>query len=148
LRYEIGAVGAKLIYPNNTIQHAGVEFKKTDQGEIPFHPFQGVSSFSHGGSGAPINTTRNPIAVTAACLMIEKKKFIEVGMFDEDYIIAYQDIDLCLKLNKQGFRTLYHPKSVWKHFESITRKTDLINDNQTRDYSIFLEKSKNYSCKV
>ncbi len=142
LRPEIGAVGAKLLYPNNTVQHAGVDFKKTKNGEIPYHPFQGLSGFSHGGSGAPINTVRNPIAVTAACMMVEKKKLIEAGMFNEKYIIAYQDIDLCLTLDKHGYRSLYHPKSQWKHYESITRKTDIIDDNKERDYRLFVDSMK------
>lgn len=143
MREEIGAVGAKLLYPSNTIQHTGVTFEQNPNGEIiPVHQYAGYAKTSHGGSGAPLNSIRNPHAVTAACLMISRKKFESIGLFDEGYIIAYQDIDLCIKLEQAGFRNLYHPQSVWKHYESITRKTDKIDDHKVKDYEIFQQKNE------
>ncbi len=144
VRKDIGAVGAKLLYPNSTIQHAGVtlEFETSKNGyagetDLKIrHEYAGLPKYSHGGSGAPLNSVRNPIAVTAACIMVERMKFEKAGGFNEEYIIAYQDIASCLQLSKAGYRTLYHPKAVWRHHESVTRKTDSVNDYQVRDFGL------------
>jgi O-antigen biosynthesis protein len=139
-REEIGAVGCKLIYPNKKIQHAGVALKKSSNVFNPVLEYNSENYMFHGGSGAPINSVRNPDAVTAACLLIDKNKFESVGCFYEKYIIAYQDIDLCLSLRNKGLRILYHPKPVWIHHESVTRKSDFVNLEQNKDFELFNSK--------
>jgi GT2 family glycosyltransferase len=113
---QIGAVGAKLLYPNNQIQHAGILI-----GDLPFHAFK---LFKDGVDLLAYNTSlygiRNYLAVTAACMMISKKKFKEVSGFDEKLKIAFNDVDLCLKLHKKGYRQVYNGGVELYHYESIS----------------------------
>jgi len=118
MRPEIAAVGAKLLYPNHTIQHAGVVMGIAGTCS---HAFRHVSESIHGYMGLK-DVVRNVSAVTAACLMIEKKKFENLGGFNEAYEIAYQDVDLCLRALRKGFRNVYTPYAVLTHYESLTRK--------------------------
>lgn len=121
LRQEVGAVGAKLYYPNETIQHAGVIIG-----------IGGVASHSHTfhqreslGYGRRLVITHNLSAVTAACLMLRKKVFEQVGGLDERFIIAFNDIDLCLKIRQQGYLVVWTPHAELYHHESVTRGHDL-----------------------
>lgn len=118
-RKDIGAVGCKLLYPNNKIQHAGVIL---GLGGIANHNFYRMPDeisqpFPMLNSKDMI---RNFSAVTGACLMIKKDKFLSVKGFDQKFQIAYNDIDLCLKLNKNGFNTVYTPYAKLFHYESIS----------------------------
>jgi O-antigen biosynthesis protein len=113
----VGAVGAKLLYPDGTIQHAGVILGEN----IATHQFIGVKdeSLSH-------NFTREVDAVTGACLMTKKSLFSKLGGFDEKNLsVAYNDIDYCLRLKKEGFVTLWTPFSKLYHHESATRNSDI-----------------------
>lgn len=118
-RKDIGAVGCKLLYPNNKIQHAGVIL---GLGGIANHNFYRMPDeisqpFPMLNSKDMI---RNFSAVTGACLMVKKEKFLSVKGFDQKFQIAYNDIDLCLKLNKNGFNTVYTPYAKLFHYESIS----------------------------
>ena len=118
-RAEVGAVGAKLLYPDRRIQHAGIvlgilggtghafRFQRPD--EPGYHNFSDV--------------IRNCSAVTAACLMIRRRVFEEVGGFDPRFKVAYNDVDLCLRLRQRGFLIVYTPFAVLYHHESATRGT-------------------------
>jgi len=119
-RPETGAVGAQLWYPNNLIQHAGVvmgifgncshAFKGLPGGEAYYFDFP--------------NLIRNCAAVTGACMLVARRKFLEAGAFDEiNLAVAFQDVDLCLKLLELGYRNVYTPYARLYHFESAT-KTD------------------------
>jgi GT2 family glycosyltransferase len=120
-RKPIGAVGAKLLYSNNTIQHSGVILGIVG---VANHAFRHLPADHHGYFGYA-NVIRNYSAVTAACLMIEAKKFWEVGGFDEEHLaVAYNDIDLCLELMKKGYRNVYTPYAQLYHFESVSREND------------------------
>jgi len=128
-RKNIGAVGAKLLYPDDTIQHAGVVL---GIGGVASHAFKGFSRYEHGYSGYA-SVVRNYAAVTGACLMVEKKKFLEVGGFDEKNLsIAFNDVDFCLKLLKAGYRNVYTPFAELYHYESLTRGTDDTPEKQRR----------------
>ncbi|HEX7766248.1 MAG TPA: FkbM family methyltransferase [Nitrospira sp.] len=115
---DVGVVGSKLLYPDKTIQHAGVVFSRRHR--IPFHVYQKFP-----GDHPAVNQRREYQAVTAACLLIRKDLFHEVGGFDERFLNGFEDIDLCLKVREKGHKIVYQPKSVVIHHESQTpgRKT-------------------------
>jgi len=108
---EISIAGPKLLYPDGKIQHAGVAF--TDKG-MPRHIYRRFDS-----NFPPANRKKEYQAVTGACLAIKKEIFDRVGGFDEKYINGLEDVDLCFKVRKSGFRVMYCPKSVVVHHESV-----------------------------
>ncbi len=116
-RKEVGAVGAKLYYEDNTIQHAGVIL---GIGGIAAHGHRGLSGNEPGYMGR-LQCVQNLSAVTAACLMMRKTVFAEVGGFDEEYSVAFNDVDLCLKIRQKGYLILWTPYAELYHFESKTR---------------------------
>lgn len=129
---DIGAVGAQLWYPHNSIQHAGVVMGV--YGNCG-HAFKNLPALPAGRShyfDFPY-LTRNCSAVTAACLLISRDKFWEVGGFDEKALaVAFQDVDLCLKLLDKGYRNVYTPYAVLYHYESAT-KTE-VHPNPVEDH--------------
>lgn len=116
---DIGAVGCKLIYKNHNIQHAGVILGVGGIANHNFYrlPDQTSQPFPMLNSKDLI---RNFSAVTGACLLISKNKFLSVNGFDDNLKIAYNDVDLCLKLNQKGYRTAYTPFAKLYHYESIS----------------------------
>ncbi|HBC31239.1 MAG TPA: hypothetical protein DC024_08365 [Clostridiales bacterium] len=127
---QIGIVGSKLLYPDNTIQHAGVCF---DDECMPFHIYNRLpSSFS----GA--NKVREFAAVTGACFMIQSKLFKELGGFDEIYLNGIEDIDLCFKVREAGHKIVYSPDCTLYHLESKTRKK--ISTKQVKNLAVFKER--------
>jgi GT2 family glycosyltransferase len=120
-RQQIGAVGAKLLYSDKTIQHAGVILGIVG---VANHAFRHLPNEQHGYFGYS-NVIRNYSAVTAACLMLQAIKFWEVDGFDEEHLaISYNDVDLCLKLLKKGYRNVYTPYARLYHYESVSRESD------------------------
>ena len=118
IRNEIGAVGAALFYPNGRIQHAGVVIGMVSGAG---HPFRGVlrDEYKNGGRS---RITQNYSAVTAACLVVERKLYQEVGGLDEgDFRVGLNDTDFCLKLAKAGYRNLFTPFAELLHHESASR---------------------------
>ncbi len=116
-RKEIGAVGVKLLYPNDTIQHAGVII---GMGAAAGHLMVGKKK-SDKGYYSNLITVNNYSAVTAACLMVSKNKYLEVEGFDEELAVDYNDIDFCLKLHKAGYLNLWTPEVTLYHYESLSR---------------------------
>ncbi len=114
---EVGAVGAKLLYPDNTIQHAGVLI---GVGGVTSHAFEGFPR-DHPGYQGLLQSIRNCSAVTAACMMIKKRVFQEVGSFDEHLAYAFNDVDLCLRLRKKGYSIIYTPYAELYHYTTSTR---------------------------
>ena len=112
-----GAVGVKLIYKNDTIQHAGVI---VGLGALAGHSFVGYDKDAAGYHNF-LKCITNYSAVTAACLMIRKGAYNEVGGFDEQLAVEYNDIDFCLKLKERGYRNMYLPHVILYHYESISR---------------------------
>jgi len=117
-RREIGAVGAKLLYPSGEIQHAGVVL---GIGGVAGHAFCHSPGNSHGYFNRAILPSEFS-AVTAACLMVEKKKYLEVDGLDETNLkVAFNDTDFCLKLRARGYRNVLNPYANLRHHESKTR---------------------------
>jgi len=142
-RPEIGAVGAKLLFGNRTIQHAGVI---VGIGGYADHIFSGKSECTATIFGLD-SWTRNYLAVTAACMMIERKKFEKVGGFDEDFVVCGSDVELCLRFHKNGYRNVYLPFVKLYHHESKTRKdwVEQIDIDKSKEYyKEFIEKGDPY----
>lgn len=125
---EVGAVGAKLLYPNDTIQHAGVIL---GIGGVGNHSHLGFPKASHGYFGR-ISVIQNLSAVTGACLMMRRKVFYEVGGFDESLSHAFNDVDLCLKIRDKGYRIIYTPYAELYHHESASRGYEDTEEKQAR----------------
>ena len=127
-REDVGIVGAKLLYPNNTIQHAGVVLNFTG---VAGHVNLGVPHNNPGYMGRTM-IQQNFTAVTGACLMISKDDYMRVGGLDEDLPVAYNDIDLCLKLRNEGKLVVYNPYSLLYHYESKSRGYEVTEEKQKR----------------
>lgn len=118
VRKGVGAVGARLLYPKGTVQHAGV---MVGIGGVADHIMRGISGQSIGYFCRAV-LPQNVTAVTAACMLVHRDAFIEVGGFDEkEFSVAYNDVDLCLKLRKAGHLIVYTPYAELIHHESISR---------------------------
>lgn len=129
IRDQVGAVGAKLLYPDNTIQHAGVA---VGLGDAAGHSHRGCPDDQPGYFRQP-HVAQFATAVTAACMIVEKRKFEAVGGLDEAQLsIAYNDVDLCLKLRAAGWHNVYTPHAVLYHHESKSRGNDLSPQHRER----------------
>jgi GT2 family glycosyltransferase len=118
-RPEVGAVGPKLLYPDDTVQHAGIV---VGVGGIAEHAFRGLPAEAPGVC-RQLQTTRNYSAVTGACLLTRREVFDEVGGFDEERLpVTFSDVDLCLKMRRAGYRIIYTPFAKLYHHESGTRR--------------------------
>lgn len=127
-REEVGAVGAKLLYPDDTIQHAGVIL---GLGGIAGHAFKGLPHEANGYFSRAI-CMQNYTAVTAACMMLSKSLFEEVGGFDEKLQVAFNDIDLCMKIRQAGKLIVYTPFAQFYHYESKSRGLEDTEDKVKR----------------
>ena len=127
-RKEVGAVGAKLLYADNTVQHAGVVIGFSNYAG---HVFNGIGADDYGYRLFPV-ICRDYSAVTAACMMVSKENFISVGGFDEQFTVACNDVDLCLKLRKENKLVVYTPFSLWYHYESKSRGYDTTPEKRER----------------
>jgi len=129
LRPKIGCVGAKLLYPDDTIQHAGVI---VGLGGGAGHAFKHTEKTSKGYSGM-LSLVRNYSAVTAACLMVRKAVYEEVGGLDEElFKVAFNDVDFCLRICEAGYRNLWTPYAELYHRESVSRGNDNTPDKAPR----------------
>ncbi|CAM6674443.1 glycosyltransferase family 2 protein [Leclercia adecarboxylata] len=118
LRPEIGCVGAKLYYPNDTLQHGGVIL---GIGGVANHSHKHFAR-NHPGYFARLICTQNYSAVTAACLLIRKEIYDAVeGLDEENLKVAFNDVDFCLKVREAGYRNLWTPYAELYHYESISR---------------------------
>lgn len=120
-RPEAGAVGAMLYYPDGTVQHAGIMLAGIE--DITAHLFAHLPAAML-KNRPRAKTMQNLAAITGACLVVEKKKFIEIGGFDEQLAVTYNDIDLCLRLRAKGYRNTWTPFAELYHHESATRGFD------------------------
>jgi O-antigen biosynthesis protein len=115
---DVAAAGALLIYEDRTVQHAGVALGMRGTAD---HTMRGFPVGVDGYAGS-LACAREVSAVTAACLMIRKSLFHEIGGFNEHFFTAYQDVDLCLRLRERGLRLIYTPRAVVVHHESVSRR--------------------------
>ena len=118
---DVGAVGAKLVYSDNTIQHAGIVILETGAG---FHPFQQLLQDSDRYFNF-INVMRDCSAVTGACLMTKKEIFTKINGFDDAFDLYYGDVDLCLRIIDSGYHVVYAPSAKLLHEGSHSIKTSL-----------------------
>jgi len=127
-RESIGAVGVTLLYPDDTIQHAGVVL---GIGGVAGHSHK---TFPHGSGGyvAQLKTINNYSAVTAACLMCRREAFEAIGGFEPRLQIAFNDVDFCLKLTEKGYRNVHLPHVVLYHYESKSRGLEDTIEKQIR----------------
>lgn len=117
----VGAVGAKLLYEDGSIQHAGVI---VGIGDAAGHAHRNLPADDAGYFGHA-HVTQFISAVTGACLLVDKRKFMAVGGLDQEHLpIAYNDVDFCLKLERAGWRNVYVPHAVLIHHESKSRAKD------------------------
>jgi GT2 family glycosyltransferase len=118
-RPEVGAVGARLLYPDDTVQHAGIV---VGVGGIAEHAFRGLPAEAPGVC-RQLQVTRNYSSVTGACLLTRREVFEEVGGFDEERLpVTFNDVDLCLKMRRAGYLIVYTPFAKLYHHESGTRR--------------------------
>jgi GT2 family glycosyltransferase len=125
---QVGVVGSKLLFPDGTIQHAGIVFTRD---LIPQHIYLGFPA-----DHPAVGKSRPFQAVTGACMLIRRGLFEEIGRFDTGFLNVYEDIDLCLRLRKAGYEVHYCHDSVLYHLESATRGVEWDRRNHDR----FLER--------
>jgi GT2 family glycosyltransferase len=128
---DVGAAGALLIYEDRTVQHAGVALGMRGTAD---HLMRGFPLEVDGYAGS-LACAREVSAVTAACMMMRKTLFEQVGGFNEHFFTAYQDLDLCLRLRERGLRIIYTPRAVVVHHEWTSRKRyyDMVDRNLLLD---------------
>lgn len=130
LHPEVVGVGARLLYENRLVQHAGVAFAR--ESRSPFHPYRGLRA-----EDPRVNHRREMQAITAACLLVRPSWFKECGGFNEAYRNGYEDLELCLRLRQRGGTLIYQPRSVLYHLESQTPGR-MKHDDENR--SLFFER--------
>ncbi|MCR4584432.1 MAG: glycosyltransferase family 2 protein [Lachnospiraceae bacterium] len=121
-RDDVGAVGAKLYYPDDTIQHAGIVLG------LGAHRTAGHTHYRDGrdilGYMGRLCYAQDVSAVTGACLMVRKKLYDEAGGLDEDFAVSLNDVDFCLKLRQLGYLNVFTPFAELYHYESVSRGAD------------------------
>ena len=118
LRPDVGAVGALLLYASGRIQHAGVV---VGDGRWADHIYRGDFPDSHGHVFVPPNLPRNVCAVTGACMALSRRTVERIGPFDEDYLVAGSDVEICIRALNSDLLNVYLPDVVLLHLESQTR---------------------------
>ncbi len=123
-----GCVGAKLLYPDGTVQHAGVML---GMGRVAGHPFKGRDRHDPGPSDW-LTKPRRVSAVTGACLLLRREVFEEINGFEEQLAIAWNDVDLCLRADIAGYRCIWAPDAMLYHHESVSRRSGSRRDPEAR----------------
>jgi GT2 family glycosyltransferase len=114
---DIGIVGATLLYPDRTIQHAGI-FQRSDGEWV--HAYRGLTADSE-GEGGELRRVRSVPAVSGACLLVARARFWELGGFDENLPLTCNDVDLCRRARERGWLVVMTPHARLIHFESLSR---------------------------
>lgn len=131
-RSDVGAVGAKLYYGDRTIQHAGVVIG------LGAHRTAGHThykiNYDNLGYMGKLCYAQNVSAVTGACLMVKKSLFDELGGLDEDFRVALNDVDFCLRLREKGYLNVFTPFAELYHFESASRGIDVMDEAKAKRY--------------
>ena len=127
-REDVGAVGAMLYYPDDTIQHAGVI---VGLGGVAGHSHKNFNR-GHVGFMYRASIVQNLSAVTAACMMIPTHIYKEMGGFDERYVVAFNDVDFCMRIRKAGYLIVFTPYAELYHYESKSRGYEDTPEKQER----------------
>ena len=132
---EIGVVGARLLYRDGTVQHAGVAFSQRDG--VPRHVYRGFP-----GEHPVAVRDRDFQAVTAACVLFRRSAFEQAGGFDTEYVNGYEDIDLCLRVRAAGHRIRYCGSAAVFHFESVSRRGEVtgLDPAEDENLQLFMER--------
>ena len=145
-RPEVGAVGAMLYYPNNRIQHAGVIL---GLGGVASHAFVGFDRESYGYVGK-LCYVQDVSAVTGACMMMRRDVWSRVGGFDEQFAENYNDVDICMRIRREGLLVVWTPYAELYHYESKSRgrvnnaeKSDKMNTEAKRFYELWGKELEN-----
>ncbi|SHK15612.1 glycosyltransferase family 2 protein [Hespellia stercorisuis] len=141
MRPEVGAVGARLFYADDTIQHAGVLL---GLGGIAGHPFVGYKKSDPGYFGR-IVMSQDCTAVTAACMMVKKSVFEEVSGLNEELAVAFNDVDFCLRIRSAGYLIVYNPYATLHHYESKSRGYEDTDEKVKRFHSEMLKFSTTWA---
>lgn len=129
IRSEVGAVGAKLLFPNDTLQHGGVIL---GVGGVANHAHLHFPR-KHNGYFARMSIIQQFSAVTAACLLVRKSVYEEAGGLDEvNLVVAFNDVDFCIRLKKLGYKNIWTPYAELYHHESATRGQDIAPEKRAR----------------
>lgn len=136
---KAGAAGAALFYADKSIQHAGVVL---GYGGVAGHAFEGMSEEQY-KKRIYAKKIRQMSAVTAACMAVNRNAFEEIGGFTEELGVAYNDIDLCMKLRKAGWKVLYDPNAQFYHYESQTRGFEMTSQKAER-----VKREADYFCQT
>lgn len=127
---RIGVVGGKLLYEDGRIQFAGT-VRNLRAPEWFDHRYRFKPSY-----WGPANFAHGVLAVTGACMYIKRELLDRIGLFDESYPMAYEDVDYCLRAWQSGYRVVYCPEAELKHLESVTRGTD-VGERERRAQQVF-----------
>jgi GT2 family glycosyltransferase/glycosyltransferase involved in cell wall biosynthesis len=137
VRPEIGIVGAKLLYPDDRLQHCGIVLGINDHVAHIYHgwprEFVGHNGYTH--------LIRNYLAVTGACMATRMSVINEVGGFDERFAVDFNDIDLCLRVRERGYRNVYTPFAELYHFEGATQ---VRSQASAREHALFVGRWKKF----
>ena len=142
-RPDVGAVGALLLYPDMTVQHAGVVVGLnggTADHSHRFHPFYRPDKNLSDGMGGALKCVRDYSAVTAACMLVNADAFHAVGGYDEQIAVGFGDTDLCLRIVQGGWRVLSDPYAVLLHHESVSRGKSEGFDPHPKDTKRFMQR--------
>jgi GT2 family glycosyltransferase len=135
-RPEVGIVGARLLYPDGRLQHAGVVLGLRGLAGHPFDgwPDAGQDALDASGHGGEVHVIRNVSAVTAACAMIRRSLYREIGGMDAArFAVSFNDVDLCLRLREAGYLVIYTPHAELLHYTSASRA---LESNLTEDENL------------
>src|SRR5262249_51927912 len=125
-RPKVACVGAKLLFPTGRVQHAGVVLRDGSA----FHLGYDIEITS--ATWPLIDLVRDVSAVTAACMMIHRQRFLDAGGFDETFPVNYNDVELCVRLLRLGYRHVYTPYATLHHHESSSRPRGVALDEARR----------------
>lgn len=128
LRPEVGAVGAMLYYPNDTIQHAGVMLGLHG---VAGHIYAGLPR-GYPGHGGRARVAQSMSAVTGACLLVRREVFEQVGGLEEGLQVAFNDVDFCLRVREAGYRNIWTPFAELYHHESASRGSEDTDEKKQR----------------
>lgn len=128
---SVGAVGASLHYPDGAIQHAGIVITPSATYDT-YSPYKGTRDEEYDSFFINLKSADEWSAATAACLLVRKEDWLHLGGLDEDLTVAYNDVDFCLRLQKEGKRVLSVPGLQINHYESKSRGEDMLGEKYNR----------------
>jgi GT2 family glycosyltransferase len=129
LRPEVGAVGAKLYYADDRLQHGGVIL---GIGGAAAHPYKSAPRNTLGYFGR-LQLTHSLSCVTAACIAIRREVYDQIGGFDEEHLaVALNDVDFCIRLREAGYKIIWTPRAELYHYESVSRGSDMTPKESAR----------------